>query len=195
MSEDRAKLAVRYETQGELTSALLHKTYTTLCGRYRSSRMHKILMIIIWIEAALLVGIELLKGNAFGAESRFWPFVAAAVLYGLLDLLMQWAIRHGANMTVKRFEEEVHTGIAPYTTAFTDTQVCVENHANGGSACIDLVNIKRVMLVEDMWVLCTRTSAFIPVFKEQLAETDRKSVLELLKRNNPKIKMEIKGRA
>ena len=47
------------------------------------------------------------------------------------------------------------------------------------------------MQINDVWMLVTKTSLFVPVFVSQLSETDRESVIALLKSNNPKIKIQL----
>ena len=185
MSESTAR---RFETSGDLTSELVGKTYITFCGKYRQGRTHKILMIVIGIEIVMLVALNILTGE--GVKGLL-PLIVFAGAYVLLDVLMSWSVRYGTKMTVKRFEEESHTGIRGNTSSFTDTQVYLENHGSGGACYINLADIKRLMQVDNIWMLVTKTAAFVPVFVEQLPEADRQSLLALLKQNNPKIKIQL----
>ena len=185
MSEKQAR---RYQTSGDLTSELVKKTYTAFCGNYRQSKSHKVLMVVLTVELALLLVLNHFNGESY---KSLLPFVALAGLYVLIDMLMSWAIRYGAKMTVKRFEEESHNGVRGNTSSFTDTQVYLENHGSGGACYINLTEMKRLMPVDHIWVLATKTGAFIPIFFEQLSETDRESLLALLKQNNPKIKIQL----
>lgn len=178
----------RFQTSGDLTSELVGKIYITFCGGYRQSGTHKVLMVVLTVEMVLLLAL-----NQFNGESNksLLPFAVFVGAYLLIQLLMSWSIRYGTKMTVKRFEEESHTGVRGNTTSFTDTQVYLENHGSGGAAYINLTEMKRLMQVDDIWVLATKTAAFIPIFVEQLSETDRESVIALLKSNNPKIKIQL----
>lgn len=185
MSENSTR---RFQTSGDLTSELVRNTYIAFCGKYRQSKTHKIMVIVIGIEVVLLVALNFLNGEGWGG---MLPLAVFAGAYVLVDILMSWSVRYGAKMTVKRFEEESHTGIRGNTTSFTDTQVYLENHGSGGACYINLTEMKRLMQVDDIWMLVTKTAAFVPVFVNQLSETDRKSLLALLKQNNPKIKIQL----
>lgn len=185
MSEKAERM---YETSGEITSELVGKTYIAFCGKYRQSKSHKILMLVIGIEIVLLVALNILNGE--GGKGLL-PLIVFAGAYVLLDLLISWSVRYGTRMTVKRFEEESHTGVRGNTSSFTDTQVYLENHGSGGSCYINLTEMKRLMQVDNIWMLVTKTAAFVPVFVEQLEEADRESLLALLKQNNPKIKIQL----
>ena len=184
MSEE---VKTRFETSGKLTSELLRKTCIEFMARNRKSKVHRVLIVVIWIEILIAISLAISVG-----DNNVWPILLIGVAYVLLDLLLEWGTRRTTKMTVRRFEEEHHTGIAPYTTAFSDTQVHLHNHASGAAGTIDLSNMKRLMKVEDTWVLATKTAAFIPVFVSQLSETDQESLLALLKEKNPKIKIDLK---
>lgn len=185
MSETAEK---RFRTSGDLTSDLVRKTYIAFSGKYRQSKTHKVLVVVIGIEVLLLAALSVFRGEGF---QSLLPLVIFAGVYVLLDLVMNWFVRYGAEMTVKRFEEESHTGVRGNTSSFTDTQVYLENHGSGGACYISLADMKRLMQVEDVWMLVTKTAAFVPIFVNQLSETDRESVLRLLKTNNPRIKIQL----
>ena len=178
----------RFETSGDLTSDLVGKTYIAFCGKYRQSKNHKIMVILICIEVLLLVLLNFLNGEG---SKGLLPIAVFAGVYVLLEIAIGCSVRYGTKMTVRRFEEESHDGIRGNTTSFTDTQVYLENHGSGGSCYIKLSEMKRLMLVDDIWMLVTKTAAFVPVFVAQLSETDRESLLALLKQNNPKIKIQL----
>ena len=185
MSENTARC---FQTSGDLTSDLVGKTYIAFCGNYRQSKSHKVLMVVLTVEMVLLLVLNHFNGEGY---KSLLPFAVLAGAYVLIDILMSWAIRYGTKMTVKRFEEESHTGVRGNTSSFTDTQVYLENHGSGGACYINLTDMKRLMQVDDIWVLATKTGAFIPIFVDQLSETDQESVLALLKSNNPKIKIQL----
>lgn len=178
----------RYQTSGDLTSELVKKTYIAFCGSYRQSKSHKVLMVVLMVEMVLLLILNHINGESGKGLLSFAVFAGA---YIVIDILMSWAIRYGTKMTVKRFEEESHTGVRGNTSSFTDTQVYLENHGSGGACYINLTEMKRLMQVDNVWMLATKTGAFIPIFVDKLSETDQKSVLDLLKQNNPKIKIQI----
>lgn len=176
----------RFATSGELTSDFVRKTCTEFMAKNRMSKRHRIMIVCIWILLALDALLTIINGNDW-----LWPFIGVGFAYVLFDLLMEWAVRRTIKTTVQRFEEEYHAGVVSYTTAFSDTQAYLKNHTSGSETSIDLSAMKRLMKVDDAWVIVTQTSAFIPVFVSQLSETDRKSVLALLKQNNPKIKIQL----
>ena len=178
------EVKTRFETSGELTSDFVRKTCTEFMAKNRMSKRHRIMIVCIWVLLVLDALLTILNGNDW-----LWPFIGLGFAYVLFDLLMEWAVRRTIKTTVQRFEEEYHAGVVSYTTAFSDTQAHLKNHTSGSETSIDLSAMKRLMKVDDTWVIITQTSAFIPVFVSELSETDQKSVLDLLKQNNPKIKI------
>ena len=178
------EVKTRFETSGELTSDFVRKTCTKFMAKNRMSKRHRVMIVCIWVLLALDALLTIINGNDW-----LWPFIGLGFAYVLFDLLMEWAVRRTIKTTVQRFEEEYHAGVVSYTTAFSDTQVHLKNHTSGSETSIDLSAMKRLMKVDDTWVIVTQTSAFIPVFVSELSETDQKSVLDLLKQNNPKIKI------
>ncbi len=186
------KAVTRFETCGDLTSTLLDKSYRAFMARYKHPWVHRVLVGVIALESVALAVLKLMNGEGIRAVSGVTPLLMVAAIYLLMNVLINWISSYGAKMTVRRFEEETPSGIAAYTVAFSDAQVHLQNHANGASGAIALSNMKRLMQVEDIWVLVTKTGAFVPVFVSQLSETDRESVLQLLKQNNPKIKIQLK---
>lgn len=178
------EVKTRFETSGELTSDFVRKTCTEFMAKNRMSKRHRIMIVCIWVLLVLDALLTILNGNDW-----LWPFIGLGFAYVLFDLLMEWAVRRTIKTTVQRFEEEYHAGVVSYTTAFSDTQAHLENHTSGSETSIDLSAMKRLMKVDDTWVIVTQTSAFIPVFVSELSDTDQKSVLDLLKQNNPKIKI------
>lgn len=173
-----------FETSGELTSDFVRKTCMEFMAKNRMSKRHRIMIVGIWV--CLVTDVVLMALN--GSDWQ-WPIICLAFGYVLFDLLMEWAVRRTIKTTVQRFEEEFHSGIVSYTTAFTDTQAHMKNRFSGSATSIDLSAMKRLMKVEDAWVLVTKTSAFIPIFVSQLNETDQKSLLALLKKESPKLKI------
>lgn len=174
-----------FETSGELTSDFVRKTCTEFMAKNRMGKRHRIMIAAIWI--LLVIDVVLTAVNGIDG---LWPFIGIGFAYVLFDLLMEWAVRRTIKTTVQRFEEEFHTGVVTYSTAFSDTQAYMKNHFSGSATSIDLSAMKRLMKVEDAWVLVTKTSAFVPIFVTQLSETDQTSLLLLLKQNNPKIKID-----
>lgn len=179
------EVKTRFETSGELTSDFVRKTCTEFMAKNRMGKRHRIMIAGIWI--LLVIDVVLTAVNGIDG---LWPFIGIGFAYVLLDLLMEWAVRRTIKTTVQRFEEEFHSGAVSYTTAFSDTQAHLNNQTSGSTTSIDLSAMKRLMKVEDAWVVVTKTSAFIPVFVSQLSETDQASLLALLKQNNPKIKID-----
>ena len=183
MSENQMR---RFQTSGELTSELVRKTCTEYMAKNRMSKRHRVMIVLIWVMLIIDAILTVINGNDW-----LWPFLGIGFAYMLFDLLMEWAVRRTIRSTVQRFEEEFHEGVVSYTTAFSDTQAHLCNHTSGSATSINLSAMKRLMKVENLWVLVTKTSAFAPIFVEQLSKTDRESLLALLKQNNPKIKIQL----
>lgn len=179
------EVKTRFETSGELTSDLVRKTCMEFIAKNRMSKWHRVMIVMIWVLLILDAILTVLNG-----DGRVWPFLGIGFAYVLFDLLMEWAVRRTIRSTVQRFEEEFHEGVVSYPTAFSDTQAHLRNHTSGSATSIDLSAMKRLMKVEGLWVLVTRTSAFVPIFVEQLAKTDRESLLGLFRQNNAKIKID-----
>lgn len=169
MSEE---VKTRFETSGELTSDLVRKTCTEFMAKNRMSKRHRIMIVAMWILLVIDVILTAMKGI-----DSLWPFIGIGFAYVLFDLLMEWAVRRTIKTTVQRFEEEYHTGVVTYSTSFSDAQAYMKNHFSGSATSIDLSAMKRLMKVEDAWVLVTKTSAFIPVLQHNFLKQTRRRFL------------------
>ena len=146
--------------------------------------------IIVLCAIALLV---------MGFLSGMWDIILEAVSRSSVVLLAFLAFRllimliakWGVNQSIKRIAEENPGCRVEYKVGFAEDGVHLHHVTNGGKVVFAYTNLKRLMSVQDDWVLLTKTNAFFPVFSSRLSKTDQESVLTLLKSNNPKIKIQL----
>ena len=122
-----------------------------------------------------------------GAENAvlflvLWLCITALHIYMPIKVKMSSRIR---------FQEAAPGGKIEYTSSFTCDKMLLVNHSNGASGDLPLANVKKVFDVNGLWALVSKGNMYYPVFAAQLSETDRKSLLALLKQNNPKIKIQL----
>ncbi len=176
MSEKAERM---YETSGEIDEA----TYLTLVLRnlWKPGQLNRIYVLCAVLFAMSLY--LLYRGDEEAAQM----FVLILVLTALF-VWMPFQIRKNAS---KHFNEAAPGGKLAYTTSFADDKMCLVNHTNGGSGELQLSQVKKVFSVDGVWALLSKGGMFYLVFAEQLHETDRESLLALLKQNNPKIKIQL----
>ncbi len=166
----------RYATSGDVDEAL----YTDmLLYNYMSPRQRKIHLAntAILVLAYLLIMID---------RGPFdWRMCLVIVLLIALEFMPFW-LKKKAHLS---FREAAKDGKLSYATAFTDAEIHIENHTNGASADVPLNSFRKILSVRGVWALVSKAGSFYVVFADQLSDTDRASVLELLKQHNPKIKL------
>ncbi len=170
---------IMFETKGmidEDTSVALSLRSLWKPGR---RRMHYILCGVILVLSLYLAYV--------GAENAALCFVVWLLITGL-QIYMPIKVKKNSRI---RFQEAAPGGKIEYTSSFTGEKMLLVNHTNGASGELLLSNVKKVFDVNGLWALVSKGNMYYPVFAEQLSETDRKSLLALLKQNNPKIKIQL----
>lgn len=89
------------------------------------------------------------------------------------------------------FLEQYPDGKLSYRNGFADDGIHVHNVSNGAHCVMAYAVLKKVVAAGDIWVLVSRSRVCTPINAAQLSETDRQSLLALLKQNNPKIRMQL----
>lgn len=166
----------RYATSGDVDETLY--TDMLLCN-YMSPRQRKIHHAI----TAILVLAYLLMMINQGCFD--WRMCLVMVLLISLEFMPLW-LKKKARLS---FREAAKDDKVSYATAFTDTEIHIENHTNGASADVPLNSFRKILSVRGVWTLVSKAGSFYVVFADQLSESDRASVLALLKQHNPKIKL------
>lgn len=178
-----------YVTKGVVDEAFLRQANVQVM----SPRYQRVTLRV----CGVIIGLCLLLMIVLGFVTGEWHEAMKAIVQILLILASLcafiWFIRKfTGDQSVKRFREETPGGKSEYVVAFDENGVHVYNGANGAKVAFAYASFKRLMQVDDNWALLTKTNAMVPVFAEMLRETDRKSVLALLKAKNPKIKINLK---
>lgn len=117
-----------------------------------------------------------------------WIYVALVAFHVFIKLIARWSV----NQSIKRIAEENPGCRVEYEIGFAEDGVHLHHLTNGGKVVFAYDSLKKLIHVGNEWVLQTKTRAFFPVFSSQLSETDRLSVIDLLKAKNPKIKINLK---
>ena len=170
---------VMYETSGtidEETSVALSLRSLWKHGKLRS------LYIVCGVMCVLSLCLVCL-----GVENALLCLGVWLLITGL-QIYMPIKVKRSSRI---RFQEAAPGGKLEYTSSFTAGKMLLVNHTNGASGELPLTNVRKVLDVNGLWALVSKGNMYYPVFAEQLSETDQKSLLALLKQNNPKIKIQL----
>ena len=89
------------------------------------------------------------------------------------------------------FLEQFPDGKLIYENGFADDGVHVHNVSNGAHSVMAYAVLKKVVAAGDIWVLVSKSNVCTPIHAAKLSESDRESLLNLLKQNNPKLKIQL----
>lgn len=170
---------IMYETSGEIdedTSVALSMRSLWKRGRLQSS--------YIVCGAMFLLSLYLL---CLGADNAGLCLAVWLLITGL-QIYMPIKVKKSSRI---RFREAAPGGKIEYTSSFTCEKMLLVNHTNGASGELPLANVRKVFDVNGLWALVSKGNMYYPVFANELSDTDRKSLLALLKQNNPKIKIQL----
>lgn len=121
-----------------------------------------------------------------------WDHVIIIAAVGIAYLI---AMVYLTSVTRKKrkqaFLEQYPDGKLIYQNGFADDGLHVHNVSNGANAVMAYDVLKKLVATDDMWVLVSKSAICTPIHAGQLIETDRESLLMLLKQNNPKIKIQL----
>ena len=174
MNEERM-----YETSG----AIDEETSVALAMRslWKRGRLQGVYIIcgVMFLLSLYLV--------CFGFENAEFS-LAIWLLLTCLEIYMPIKVKKSSRI---RFREAAPGGKLEYTSSFTGEKMLLVNHTNGASGELPLVNVRKVFDVNGVWALVSKANMYYPVFAGELSETDRASLLALLKQNNPKIKIQL----
>ena len=167
----------RFETRGRIQTDLI-ETFA------KRRILLSVRSMIPWFALLLL---DMLFLGWLGSETA--SFVGMLIV--ALAVACFFRYRKVLKNTVDRYLEQAPGGVVEYVVAFSDDSLHIHSLTTGGKSAIALEHMKYLMQINDVWMLVTKTSLFAPVFVGQLSETDRESVIALLKSNNPKIKIQL----
>ncbi len=183
MSEESKK---QYETSGVLTEAILLKEFNLRAGRM--GKHAKVWMLVLLLVFAVTAVARLLIPG-FAPEDDHALYQGLFVL--LLFAVVCFVAEKNKKLIAARFREAAPEGKLAYTSWFSDEKLYLQNHTSGGFGEIALNQFKRLVQVEDVWLLYSKGEMIYPVFPVNLSKTDRESVLALLKEKNPKVKFNL----
>ncbi len=175
---------ILYETRGEVTEqVMLASIRASLMPKYLKATF-TVSGIILIICAAVLVYI--------GAQTGNWdnlPIVAGLCLG--LPVCVAVLRRSVIRPTLARFREEARDGKQLFVSGFTDTCAMARNESTGGQSQIEYQHFARLMNAGGVWLLVTKSRLMLPIFPGTLSDTDRESLLNMLKEKCPKLKIEV----
>ena len=114
---------------------------------------------------------------------------AIGIIYVIAMVFITSVTRKKRNQA---FLEQYPDGKLIYENGFADDGIHVHNVSNGANGVTSYAVLKKLVAAGDVWVLVSKANVCTPICAAQLSETDRTSVLTLLKSNNPKIKIQLK---
>lgn len=166
-----------YETSGELDAKLMADI------AWKSTWYHLRTMYLL-LPLLLINCCYLLYEGSESGQMMLILCIALTVMYIFFPKLV-------TKRMYATFREQAPGGTLQYTTSFSAHKLHLQNHTNGARTEVDMVLFNRVFQVADVWALISKGNIIYPVFASQLSETDRESLLALLKQNNPKIKIRL----
>lgn len=173
------EITTRYKNSGEIDE----ETYLQI-SLYNQCPPKERRKLVIWCVVMIVMSLLLLY---MGSEYAVFFLTVFVLLLGLFIYLPALMRKNGRNA----FREAAPGGKLAYTSSFTDDKLMLVNHTNGGSGELPLMNVKKVFEANGVWALFSKGGMFYPVFAKEMSETDRESLLALLKQNNPKIKIQL----
>ncbi len=173
------EIQVRFETSGQINTDLISRF-----AKYHIMSPKYIGLIIVYFVLMILCMMYLLWMGS--NMSRF-----VGVLIVVAGAAYAYRCCRAVKNTVDRFLEQAPEGVVGYQVAFSEDSLHVHNLSSGGKSTLALCKMKYLVQINDVWMLVTKSNLFSPIFISQLSETDQKSVLTLLKANNPKIHIQL----
>lgn len=171
----------RYATCGDVDEAL----YTDMLLCHFMSLRQRNLHMLITVLLVLACMVMMIMRGVFE-----WRMCLLIVLLIALEFMPLWLKKKARQKARLSFQEAAKDGKICYATAFTDTELHIENHTNGASADVPLNSFKKVICVRGVWALISKAGSIYVVFADQMSAADRASVLTLLKQHNPKIRID-----
>lgn len=152
------------------------KTYYIVCG------VVYLLSLIVLVVSAVLTGVST-------------SLVKSLLIAAVVGAVVAYSLYASVNTGVRRWKEKNHQLPVTVYAGFSDAGIVTGDDKICGSAqntTMHYADIHRVYDMEETWIFRTKGGLLLCYNASQLSETDRKSVLTLLKSNNPKIKIQIK---
>lgn len=157
-----------------LWSSVAHswrKVYYIVCGS-----LYLLAIVMLTVTAAL-------TGDPSGV-------LKALTICVVVGIVVVFAWRSSINTGVRRWKEQNHQQPVTVYAGLSDEGVVFSND-KAQNATMYYSDIYKVYDVQGTWVIRTKAGLLINYNAAQLSETDRKSVLDLLKSKNPKIKIDL----
>ncbi len=180
MSEEQKLL---YETNMQEDEKLIRKMlWSSVAHSWR--KVYYIVCGCVYVLAlVLLTAAAVLSGDASG-------LVKALLICAVVGAILVFSWRSSINTGVRRWKEQNHEQPVTVHAGLSDEGIVFSNDKQQ-STTLYYADMYKVYEVEGAWVIRTKAGLLITYNAAQLSETDRESVLTLLKSNNPKIKIQL----
>ena len=183
MSEEQKLL---YETEMQLDEKFIRRVlWSSVTHSWR-----KVYYIVCGCVYALAMVLLLAAAVMSGEYSGVFKGLLICLAVGAV-LVISW--RSSINTGVRRWKEQNHEQPVTIRAGFSDEGVVFSNDKQQSST-LYYADIHKVYEVDGTWVIRTKAGLLVNYNAAQLSETDRESVLTMLKSSNPKIKIRLHGK-
>lgn len=182
MSEQRK---LQYRTEMELTEDFLRRV---LKASLHDGPGRRILLIVCGILYAASLIMLIVLGSIHGDYSRaVFPLIIGIVAFGLMIFANHQQIR----LSLRRWKEQNHEEVVRICGGFSEDGFVQRKLEQEDSIVLYFNDIKRLTELDGVWILRTKANLLAFYNAAALNETDRKSVLALLRKNNPNISIRL----
>ena len=175
-------LTLQYRTEADVDEALLKKALwgSILCS------WRKVFYIVIGVVYMVLLGLFAWIGSMTG---NYGDLIKWTLIYLAAAAFVCFTVYMSVQTSLRRWKEQNHVAVLHMFGGFTD-EGFVFGYDDKHSV-LHYADLYKVFAVGSVCVFRTKAGLLVFYNTAQLTETDRKSVLDLLKQNNPKIKIQL----
>ncbi len=180
MSEEQKLL---YETEMQIDERFIRKMLWSSVSHSWRKVYYIVCGCIYVLIIALLLATAVLSGDYSG-------LVKAMLVCVVVGAVLVFSWRLSINTGVRRWKEQNHEQPVTVYAGLSDEGIVYSNDKQQSST-LHYADMHKVYEVQGTWVVRTKAGLLLNYNAAQLSETDRESVIALLKSNNPKIKIQL----
>ena len=176
------ELILQYRTETDVDEALLKKAlWGSVMNSWRKA-FYIVIGVVYAVQLVLFAWLGSRTGNYGDLIKWALIFLAAAgFLYFTLHMSVQTSLR--------RWKEQNHVAVLHMFGGFNEEGFVFGQ--DDKHSVLHYADLYKIFEVDGVWVLRTKAGLLVFYNAAQLEETDRKSLLALLRQNNPKIKIRL----
>ena len=179
------ELILQYRTETDVDEALLKKAlWGSVTNSWRKG-FYIVIGVVYVVQLGLFAWLGTLNGN-YGVLIK-WALIflaAAGFVYFTLHMSVQTSLR--------RWKEQNHVAVLHMFGGFNEEGFVFGQ--DDKHSVLHYADLYKIFAVGGVWVLRTKAGLLVFYNAAQLEETDRESVLALVKQKNPKVKIRLPKR-